>query len=197
MIEFVLVHDAFDRLIAQSWRALLVLTLIRQEESGAHHVLVRRRVVVFVIQVANDAVDAERPGEPQQVGQVPEGAAEQDRPAEGSVHGAPDGRRSVRIFARLCWGETGELKRRNNWTRPGSDPVLTRSGPGPDRRSAYPLILVGVFQPQVVGQRSHSDGQLPDLLQLYRPLMGADNEGVHPPIRRLGNRNGPKTNSIV
>lgn len=30
--------------------------------------------------------------------------------------------------------------------------------------SAHPLILVGVFEPQVVGEGSHGDGQLADLL---------------------------------
>lgn len=51
--------------------------------------------------------------------------------------------------------------------------------------SAHPLILVGVFESQVVGEGSHSDGQLAYLLQLYRPLMGSDNERIHPPIRCL------------
>lgn len=53
----------------------------------------------------------------------------------------------------------------------------------------HPLIFVSVFQPQVVGQGSHGDGQLADLLQLYWPLVGSNDEGIHPPICRLESRN--------
>jgi len=51
--------------------------------------------------VLHDAGDAERPGEAQQVGQVAEGAAEQDGTAKRSIHGAPDRRGVVRILRRL------------------------------------------------------------------------------------------------
>lgn len=61
-----------------------------------HLVLVCQRSVV--LQVLYDARDAERPGEAQQVGQVAEGAAEQDGTTERSVHGAPDRRGAVRIL---------------------------------------------------------------------------------------------------
>lgn len=48
--------------------------------------------------------------------------------------------------------------------------------------AAHPLIFVGVFEPEIVGERSHGDGQLADLFQLYRPLMSAHDERIHPPI---------------
>lgn len=67
----------------------------------AVHGPVGRAGVVVLLQELDDAGDAERPGEAQQVGQVAEGAAEQDGPAEGSVHGAPDGRGAVGILRRL------------------------------------------------------------------------------------------------
>lgn len=51
---------------------------------------------------------------------------------------------------------------------------------------AYPLLLVGVLQAEVVGERPHGYGQLPDLLQLDGPLVGADDQGVHPPVGGLG-----------
>jgi len=51
--------------------------------------------------------------------------------------------------------------------------------------AAHPLVLVGVFEPEVVGDGSHGDGQLADLLQLDGPLMGSHDERIHPPIRRL------------
>lgn len=50
---------------------------------------------------------------------------------------------------------------------------------------AHPLILVGVFEPEVVGESSHGDGQLADLFQLYRPLMSSHDERIHPPVRCL------------
>lgn len=53
-------------------------------------------------QVLHNAGDAERPSKAQQVGQIAEGAAEQDRAAERPVHGAPDGRSAVRVFCSLC-----------------------------------------------------------------------------------------------
>lgn len=49
----------------------------------------------------------------------------------------------------------------------------------------HPLVLVGVFEPQVIGQRSHGDGQLADLLQLNGPLVSSHDEGVHPPVGGL------------
>ena len=49
-------------------------------------------------------------------------------------------------------------------------------------RRPYPLVLVGVFELQVVGQGSHGDGQLADLLQLDGPLMGSHDERIHPPV---------------
>lgn len=51
--------------------------------------------------------------------------------------------------------------------------------------SPHPLVLVGIFQSQVVGQRSHGDGQLADLLQLDGPLVSPHDEGVHPPVGGL------------
>lgn len=51
--------------------------------------------------------------------------------------------------------------------------------------SPHPLVLVGVLQPQVVGQRSHGDGQLADLLQLNGPLVSPHDERVHPPVGGL------------
>lgn len=50
------------------------------------------------VQVFHNAVDAERPGETQQVGQVAEGAAEQDGTAKGAIHGAPDGRGALGVL---------------------------------------------------------------------------------------------------
>lgn len=52
-------------------------------------------------------------------------------------------------------------------------------------RRTRPLVLVGVFEPQVVGEGPHGDGQLADLLQLDGPLVGPHDEGIHPPIRCL------------
>lgn len=50
------------------------------------------------VQVFHNAVDAERPSEAQQVGQVAEGAAEQDGTAERAIHGAPDGRGALGVL---------------------------------------------------------------------------------------------------
>lgn len=54
--------------------------------------------------------------------------------------------------------------------------------------TAHPLILVGVFEPEEVGERSHGDGQLADLLQLYRPLMRPHDERIHPPVCGLNDQ---------
>ena len=54
------------------------------------------------VQVCDDTGDAEGPSEAQQVGQVAEGAAQQDGPSERLVHGAPDGRRALRVLWRLA-----------------------------------------------------------------------------------------------
>lgn len=59
--------------------------------------------------------------------------------------------------------------------------------------SPHPLVLVGVLEPQVVGQRSHGDGQLADLLQLNGPLVSTHDEGVHPPVGGLEEGREPNT----
>lgn len=66
------------------------------------HLRLRHYGVVASVQVLDDAGDAERPRESQQIGQVTEGAAEQDGAAERSVHGAPDGGGAVGVLSRLC-----------------------------------------------------------------------------------------------
>lgn len=60
--------------------------------------------VTLRVQVSHNAVDAERPSEAQQVGHVPEGAAEQDGTAKGAIHGAPD-----------RWGASGVLDGLRGW----------------------------------------------------------------------------------
>lgn len=90
----------------------------------AHLALVRRHRVTVSVQVLDDAGDAERPGEAQQVSQVAEGAAEQDGTAERSIHGAPDGRGSIRILSclrgereRECERGEGSQRSASNQTR--------------------------------------------------------------------------------
>lgn len=128
-----------------------------------------------VVQVGHDAGDAQRPGKTQQVGQVAESTAEQDGPAEGPVHRAPDGRRAIRVLR--CLQDKGG----------GSGDITEMEGGREETRwtSPHPLVLVGVFEPQVVGERSHGDGQLADLLQLDGPLVGPHDERVHPPVGGL------------
>ena len=49
----------------------------------------------------DDTGDAQRPGETQQVGQVAEGTAQENGPAESTVHGLPDGGDLRRVVCRL------------------------------------------------------------------------------------------------
>ena len=65
-------------------------------------------------------------------------------------------------------------------------PTLRFGEVGGSRPLPYPLLLVGVLQAEVVGERPHGDRQLADLLQLDGPLVGADDQGVHPPVGGLG-----------
>lgn len=48
------------------------------------------------------------------------------------------------------------------------------------------LILEGLAQLDVVGEGPHSDGQLPDDLQIDGPSVCGGDEGVHPPVGGLG-----------
>lgn len=68
---------------------------------------------VILADVVNDARDAERTGEAQQVGQEAEGDAEDERSAERPPQGLPDGRRARRCRdLRPLSSEDGRRRRR-------------------------------------------------------------------------------------
>ncbi len=63
---------------------------LTQAHAYTHLALVWHCNLTVSLQVLNNARDAERPSETQQVRQVAEGAAEQDGTTKRSIHGAPD-----------------------------------------------------------------------------------------------------------